>query len=537
MRAVLYARFSTERQNVASIEDQFRECERVAKAAGLEVVERFSDAAISGGTASRPGYQAMLTAARAGKFDVVITEDISRLWRNRAEFGPRSAELEDLGVHCVTCVGDDTRREGWGLVIQIKQAMAEHGRRETSYRTRRGLEGRARQGKPAGGRAFGYIPAGKSGTGNIEIDEAQAAVVRRIFTMYASGTSPRAIAAALNADGVISPGATWKRTERRTDGKWLASTIHGDVRRGLGILNNRAYVGIVVWGQCEWKRSAVDSAKRRVTVRAAAIERAEERLRIVPQELWDRAKARQAAAQRGIGKLIRGGHERKNKPGAGRPPKFLFSGMMTCASCGASMVLRNRTCYCCASYWNGAACSNSINVPVTVVQKVLLDGFREDLRDPAVVDEFERRFKIAMRAPKAADQGKRISQLGREIEHMTAAIAGGLLSPALAQKLREAEGERERLKAPPVKRVPSILVPNVRARFSEMVTGLEQILLRDPERGREELRGILEGKIKLQPDESGKFLWADYSLGLRALLPNAEIMVAGAGFEPATFGL
>jgi hypothetical protein len=179
------------------------------------------------------------------------------------------------------------------------------------------------------------------------------------------------------------------------------------------------------------------------------------------------------------------------------------------------------------------------HVPVSVVQNVLPDGIREDLRDPALVNEFERRFKIAMRAatPKAADQGKRIAQLGREIEHITAAIAGGLLSPALAQKLREAEGELGRLKAAPVKRAPSILVPNVRLRFAEMITDLEQILLRDPERGREVLRGILGEKIKLQPDKSGEFLWAEYSLGMSALIPNAEIMVAGAGFEPATFGL
>jgi len=66
-----------------------------------------------------------------------------------------------------------------------------------------------------------------------------------------------------------------------------------------------------------------------------------------------------------------------------------------------------------------------------------------------------------------------------------------------------------------------------------MVGRLDGVLQRDPERGREELRGILgEGeKIRLLPDESGRFLWADYSLGLTALLPpngNAEIMVAGA---------
>jgi hypothetical protein len=111
---------------------------------------------ISGGTADRPGYKALLAAARARKFDVIVVEDISRLWRNRAEFGPRSAELEDLRVHMVTAVGDDTRRDGEGLTIQIKLAMAEHQRREASYRTRRGLDGLARAGKPTGGKAYGY---------------------------------------------------------------------------------------------------------------------------------------------------------------------------------------------------------------------------------------------------------------------------------------------------------------------------------------------------------------------------------------------
>jgi len=123
MKAALYARYSTDKQRDASIADQFRECERVARAAGLDVVARFEDKGMSGGTADRPGYQALLTGARRKNFDVIVVEDISRLWRNRAEFGPRSAEFEDLGVHCVTAVGDDTRRDGWGLVIQIKQAV------------------------------------------------------------------------------------------------------------------------------------------------------------------------------------------------------------------------------------------------------------------------------------------------------------------------------------------------------------------------------------------------------------------------------
>src|SRR5215471_15566990 len=65
MRAAIYARFSTDKQSENSIVDQIRVCERLAERCGFEVVERFSDAAVSGGTAYRAGYQRLLEAARA----------------------------------------------------------------------------------------------------------------------------------------------------------------------------------------------------------------------------------------------------------------------------------------------------------------------------------------------------------------------------------------------------------------------------------------------------------------------------------------
>jgi hypothetical protein len=61
-----------------------------------------------------------------------------------------------------------------------------------------------------------------------------------------------------------------------------------------------------------------------------------------------------------------------------------------------------------------------------------------------------------------------------------------------------------------------------------MAAGLDGVLRYDPKRGREELRGILCERIKLIPDDSRTFLWADYALGLTALVANAEILVAGA---------
>jgi hypothetical protein len=67
VKAAIYARFSTEKQSEASIEDQFRVCERIAEREGFNVVARFSDAAISGGTSARSGYQAHNGNERVGE--------------------------------------------------------------------------------------------------------------------------------------------------------------------------------------------------------------------------------------------------------------------------------------------------------------------------------------------------------------------------------------------------------------------------------------------------------------------------------------
>lgn len=232
MRGAIYARKSTALQREASIEDQIRAATRTAASLGLDVVATFTDTDLSGGLTDRPGYQALLAAARQHDFDVIIAEDISRLWRARAEYGMRSAELEDLGVHLVTCVGDDTRRDGYGLVLGIKAAIAESQRREISYRTVRGMEGLAVAGKSCGGRCYGYGSAHEADT------------VRRMFEWRAGGLGVGAIAARLNAAGNPSPrGKRWSEIA---------------VKR---ILANPRYAGRLEWGRTQ-RRARVQDGRR-----------------------------------------------------------------------------------------------------------------------------------------------------------------------------------------------------------------------------------------------------------------------------------
>ena len=333
---------------------------------------------------------------------------------------------------------------------------------------------------------------------------------------------------------------------RRRDAKWLASAIHGEAERGSGVLNNRRYVGVITWGRTQWRRGAADSSKRHRMMNAKPLHEAtDERQRIVPQSLWERVKARQAEQRRNLGARVRGAL-RQRAPGAGRPSRYPLSGLLRCAECGASYTIADARAYACASHINGAACTNTIRVSRTLAEERILASVKADLRDPEVIAEAERRFARAMGERMKPDPRAvaRIAELEREVENLVGAIAGGMLaaSPALARRLAAAEEELARLKAAQQARAPVIarIGPRVAERFERMAGELEPRLQRDPERSRAALIEAIGPQIVLRPDDSRRFLWAEYGLEeqrLVAAVGMPEIMVAGAGFEPATFGL
>jgi site-specific DNA recombinase len=546
MKAAIYARYSTTLQRSESIDDQFRVCERLAERHGFRVVAHFSDAAISGGTATkRPGYQQMLAEARAGRFDVVIAEDVSRLWRNLAEQSPRLAELADLGIAVVTH-DLDTRQESSAILGAVTGAMSEGYRREIARRTRRGLEGLARTQRPTGGRAYGYIAAADSSSRDREIDPEQARVVVRIFQDYADGLSAVSICAALNREQIPSPGSAWDRKSRRSNG-WVVSAIAGDRKRGTGILNNELYVGRVIWNRFRWVRSAADSSKRKClpNPRKDWIEHVDDRLRIVPQSLWDRVKQRQVAAEAEVGLRISAGIAKGN---GGRRAQHLLSGLLQCGSCGANFVASGRGTYVCSSHVHGRACDNTVRLKRSVVEPLLLDGLQQRLSHPDVVREVERRVRAASRQGRSDDDTlkPRAAALRAEVANLTDAIAGGALraSRAIADRLTLVEAELERTEAAVARAeadgVP-VITPAIRSRFLKLVQTLPDVVRRtDPERGRAAIKAVVCGVTVNSTDREIRLVASGGGVE-NALLAVAgakhTIMVAGVGFEPTTFGL
>jgi site-specific DNA recombinase len=107
-------------------------------------------------------------------------------------------------------------------------------------------------------------------------------------------------------------------------------------------------------------------------------------------------------------------------------------------------VLSNGHRYQCASHLNGDACAANLSVPRDRAERRILDSIEVDLFNPARLADLERRYRAGeTRAP--VDHSQRIGELNQEIRNVSDAIAMGLLSDALAARLRRAESERGRL--------------------------------------------------------------------------------------------
>ena len=98
VRAIVYARYSSDNQSEASIDDQVRVCRRYAELQGFTVVAEYEDAAVSGASILRPGYQSLLEDARKGAIDIVLAEALDRLSRDLADVATLYKHLSYLGI-------------------------------------------------------------------------------------------------------------------------------------------------------------------------------------------------------------------------------------------------------------------------------------------------------------------------------------------------------------------------------------------------------------------------------------------------------
>ncbi len=414
MKVAIYARYSSDNQRDASIADQFRMCRLHAEKQGWQVIEEYTDHAISGASLLRPGIQALISDAARGRFNLILAEAMDRLSRDQEDIAGFFKRMSYSDVKIFTLSEGEVSH----LHVGLKGTMNALFLKDLADKTRRGQRGRVEAGKSGGGNSYGYDVVkrldgnGEPIRGDRTINEAQVETVRRIFRDYAAGKSAKAIAVALNKEGIPAP----------SGGDWGFSTINGNPKRGNGILNNEMYVGKIVWNRQRFIKDP-DTGKRQARPNPESewvIQEAPE-LRILDDELWQAVKERQAENR----------IERDDKGRADvgaintrRRPKYLFSGLTGCVCCGGGYSAISATLIGCSTARNKGTCENRVNIRRDELEARVLNALRSRMLDPKIFAEFcdaytqeTNRLRMESRANFNAAQSE-IDRIDREVQKL-----------------------------------------------------------------------------------------------------------------------
>ncbi|MBZ9699526.1 MULTISPECIES: recombinase family protein [unclassified Mesorhizobium] len=531
-RAAIYSRFSTDLQNDQSVEDQETICLAYAARIGCTVVSKFHDRARSGASLFlRDGLANLIASADAGGFDVLISEAPDRISRDMADLAGLHKRLEFRGIE-INCVNSGKMDS---LQIGVHGLVGQMQREEGAKKVRRGLIGVVNDGRHAGGRAFGYRPV-LGRPGELEIVPEEAEVVRGIFRDYASGASPRTIAAGLNSEGVAPPRGS----------RWNASTINGNGSRGYGILLNPLYAGRNVWNRVRMmKDPATGKRVSRSNPESEWHTKELPHLRIVEQSTFDAVQVR---------KDSRGGPHGKHLPRAKRP----LSGLLKCGCCGGGMTIigsdRSGRRIQCSTYRESRSCTNAARYYVEKLERLVVDSLRHQLASPELISEYvaayrDERRKIEGEARRGRAQAQtKLAGVEDRIRRLISMVGKGLVSedevaaeigPLRIEKTRwqgvlDAAGDDTNvveLHPPAIEKFRAnleelaVLIADKNSLLDIDVTGtfhqLVESVIVNPRKAGEEYEVTIRGHLS-------SLLGAEVS---------AIVMVAGEGLEPPTPGL
>ena len=531
-RIALYARYSSDQQREASIEDQLRLCRIYAEKQRWAVVDSYSDRAVSGASLIRPGIQAVLADALRGRFDVVLTEALDRISRDQEDVAGVFKRMAFAGVKIITL----SEGEITHLHVGLKGTMNALFLKDLADKTRRGLRGRIEAGKAGGGLCYGYDvvrrsdAAGEPIRGERRINKAEAKIVRRIFRNFAAGKSPRAIALDLNREGVPGPfGRSWGDT-----------TIRGHASRGNGILNNELYIGRLVWNRQRFIKDP--STGKRVSRRNPEedwIRTAVPELRIVDDGLWRAAKARQAELAKLFEATTIGVREARAKRfNMARRAVYLLSGLLTCGCCRGKYGVIMNDRYGCLNHHRRGTCGNGRTIRRHVIEQRVLSGLTDRLVSAEAVAEAVRAYHAEMnrqnharRAQTEADRQAFI-KIERAIKSIMAAIEDGMYQPAMKTRMVELERQKAEIDAR-LRDTPADLPdvnPNVAEIYRRKVMRLADALA-DSQASQEAAAAIrsLIGDVVLTPGERRGEVNATLRGELLAILD-----IASSGNTPRT---
>ena len=203
MNAVIYARYSSDRQREESIEGQLRECTEYALRNNYTLIGSYIDRALSARTADRPDFQRMIADSAKGLFDVVLVWKLDRFSRDRYDSAHYKHILKKHGVRVIS-IKENISDGPEGIILEsMLEGYAEYYSAELSQKIRRGQHDNAMKCMNNGGN----IPLGycvDKATGMLTPDPETTPLAQEIFIRYANGELIRSIQQDLENRGLRS---------------------------------------------------------------------------------------------------------------------------------------------------------------------------------------------------------------------------------------------------------------------------------------------------------------------------------------------
>ena len=400
MKAVIYARYSSDNQREESIEGQLRECMEFANRAEIDVIGNYIDRALSAKSDNRPEFQRMIKDSYKHAFDCIIVWKLDRFSRNRYDSAHYKALLRKNGVKVISAMESISEGSEGILLESVLEGMAEYYSAELAEKVVRGMKENTLKGINNGGQiTFGYKLNAER---KFEPNETTAPIVEEIFTMYADGKTVKQIVDYLDKKGIRS----------YRGGKLNINSVQR-------ILSNRRYIG-------EYKF-------REVVVPHCIPS-------LVSDELFERVQQ----------KLI------KNKKAPARhkaEDDYLLTLKLFCGKCGAHMV--GESGMGTSKVYHYYKCANTKKVHICDkkavrkewIEDLVVKKAMEILNDEKLVDYLTDRIYILQgeenpRIPRLKEQ---LDETEKRISNIMDAIEQGIITDSTKDRLAQLESKKKEL--------------------------------------------------------------------------------------------
>ncbi len=435
----IYCRVSTDEQAEFgySIDEQKRLLEEWCKANDYIIYKCYSDRGISGkNIKDRPALKELLSDAKEGKFDMVISWKINRVSRKLEDVLKIVNLLEKNNITFKSYSEPfETDTPAGRMQFQMMALIGEFERGTIAQNVKMGMIAKAKSGNWCGGRVLGYdlVPNNspeeeKKGKNKLEINEKEAEIVRFIFNEYSKGKGYKAITNQINKLGY--------KTKKGNN------FSVGSIR---DILTNPVYIGEIRYNvRQNW------SEKRRRNINPNPIRVKGKHEAIIDRELWDKVQ------------LIL--ESKKGKPSRIYDGEYPLTGILRCPKCGAGMVISRTTntladgtkkriaYYCCGNWKNkGTSVCNSNTIRVDKANEYVFKKIEELVSNEAMIKAVvkninkERKDKVKPAKRLLGDIDKELEKLDKRKRKIFEAYEDDILTKEEFQTRKDELNEKIRI--------------------------------------------------------------------------------------------